>query len=371
VGEPISARRHELHLPYAPVPQEEDNQSSQRSHADASVGTEDVEVDAPDGRMVRRRTTVHEVLATLDSGVASRMLVELAPSHSPRTLDVQNDLAQMVCGRSVAALAIWLRWVGIVIGILGGAVPILVIFVVHWASGGPGQFALAYEWPLWLEVWMCVGWWLTVCVLLLFYASMQREIAWMALKQASTLWSIAMTGVFVAALVRLYEFGVLRSTWVDLPAYVGCALCFPLGGMADALPPKLRLPFLRFAGLFVLGAAASVALVLHLPTAEDTPGEPVDGDGHRHGHEPAGADILVHGVDGAARQGRGEELGLPEQACVHPNELGRRGMRLWRHRGARSACGARFWCERCAALSRFEFARVKPWRFAGRASFGG
>ncbi len=98
------------------------------------------------------------------------------------------------------------------IGVLGSAVPVLVIFAVHWASGGPGQFALAYEWPLWLEVWMCIGWWLGVCVQLLLFASMQREIALMALKQVSTLWIIAMTGVFVAAFVSLYEFGVHRST---------------------------------------------------------------------------------------------------------------------------------------------------------------
>jgi hypothetical protein len=179
----------------------------------------------------------------------------------------------MVCGRSAAALAIRLRWVGVVIGILGGAVPILVILAVHWASGGLGQFALAYEWPLSLEVWYCVGWWLIVCVLLLWFASMQREIAWMALKQVSTLWIIAMTGVVVAAFVSQQEFGVHRSTWVNLPVYVGGALFFPLVAMADALPPKLRLPVLRFLGPTALGAAAAVSLVLRLPTAEDTPGE--------------------------------------------------------------------------------------------------
>jgi hypothetical protein len=102
---------------------------------------------------------------------------------------------------------------------------------------------------------------------------MQREIAWMALKQAWTLWIIAITGIFVAALVSLYKFGLHRSTWVDLPAYVGCALFFPLVAMADALPPKLRLPVLRFLGPFASGAAASVALVLRLPTAEGTPGK--------------------------------------------------------------------------------------------------
>jgi hypothetical protein len=126
---------------------------------------------------------------------------------------------------------------------------------------------------VWLEVWNCVGWWLIVCVLLLGFASMQREIAWMALKQASTLWVIAMTGVFVAGNVSQQEFGLHRSTWVSLPVYVGQALFFPLVAMADALPPKLRLRFLRFLGPFALGAAATVALALRLPTAEDTPGE--------------------------------------------------------------------------------------------------
>ncbi len=94
----------------------------------------------------------------MDSGTASSMMVELAPCDGPRTLDVQNDLARMVCGRSAAALAIRLRWGFIVIGTVGAlaVVPNLLIFAVHWASGGLGQFALAYEWPLWLEVWNCV-----------------------------------------------------------------------------------------------------------------------------------------------------------------------------------------------------------------------
>jgi hypothetical protein len=275
VGERIRARLRELHLQYAHAPHEEgrDSRPDPRSHADASVGTDGVEDDAPDGRLVRRRTTVHEVLAILDSGIASSMMVELAPRCCPRTLDVQDDLARMVCGRSAAALAIRLRWVCIAIGILGMVVPTLVIFAVHWASGGLGQFALAYEWPLWLEVWECVGWWLIVCLLLLCYASMQREIAWMALKQVSTLGIIAMTGVFVAGWVSLHEFGVHRSTWVVLPVYIGCALFSPLIAMGDALPPKLRLPVLRFFGPFALGAAATVALALRLPAAEDTPGE--------------------------------------------------------------------------------------------------
>jgi hypothetical protein len=191
VGEQFRARLRELHLQYAHAPQEEglsDSQPSPRSHTDASVGTDDAEINAPEGRLVRCRTTVSEVLAALDSGIVSSVKVELAPCHGPRTLDVQVDVARMVCGRPATALAIRLRWVFIVIGIL------LVIFAVHWASGGLGQFALAYEWPLWLEVWSCVGWWLSVCAFLLWFASMQREIAWMALKQASTLWVIATTG---------------------------------------------------------------------------------------------------------------------------------------------------------------------------------
>ncbi len=145
------------------------------------MGTDDAEINSPDGRLVRCRTTVQEVLASLDSGIASSVLVELAPCHGSRTLDAQDDLARMVCGRSAAALAIRLRWVGIVIGILGAVVPNLVIFAVHWASGGLGQFALAYEWPL------CS----TCGAELLGFASMQREIVWMALKQASTVWGRA------------------------------------------------------------------------------------------------------------------------------------------------------------------------------------
>jgi hypothetical protein len=189
---------------------------------------------------------------------------------------------------------------------------------------------------------------------------MQREIAWMALKQVSTLWVIAMTGVFVAALVSQHEFGLHRSTWVNLPAYVGGALFFPLVAMADALPPQLRLPVLRFLGPLALGAASAISLVLRLPTAEGTPGELI--------WTVMGTDtvtnlqaltLLVHGVDIAARKGCGEGLGVSEQACVHPNEPGRRGTCLRRRRGTRTARGARFECERCAAPSWSELARVK------------
>jgi len=226
VGEPIgiSLRELQLQYPHAPLAEDIGSHPGPRSHADASVGTDDVEVEAPDGPLARRRMTVREVLAILDSGndtitgidntmtgIASSMVVELAPCDGPHSFDVQNDVARMVCGRSAAALVVRLRWVGIVIGILGAALPILLVFAVHWARGGLGQFAMAYEWPLWLEVWMCVGWWLIMCVQLVCFASMQREIAWMALKQVATLWIIAMTGVFVAALVSLYEFGGARG----------------------------------------------------------------------------------------------------------------------------------------------------------------
>ena len=79
-----------------------------------------------------------------------------------------------------------------------------------------------------------------------------------------------MTGIFVAGLISLYEFGIHR---INLPLYVALALYFPLVTMADALPPGLRLPVLRFAGPFALGCMAAVSLVLRLPTAEGTPGK--------------------------------------------------------------------------------------------------
>jgi hypothetical protein len=199
--------------------------------------------------------------------------IQLTSPDGTRLFDVQHDLASLVCGRSAVTLSLRLQWPYIAIAVLGAAVPFLVIFAVHWANGGLGQFALAYEWPLWLELWYCVGWWLMVGVVLLWYASMQRKLAWMALKQFSTVWVIVTTGVFVAALISLSESGVHRSLWVDLPAYIGCALFFPLIAMADALPSKLRLRVLRFLGPPSFGAIGAIALVLRLPTAEDTPGE--------------------------------------------------------------------------------------------------
>jgi hypothetical protein len=157
--------------------------------------------------------------------------------------------------------------------ILGVIVPTQVVFAVVWADGKLGTYALAYDWPLWLELWNCVGRWASLPVLLFWYASMQRDLVWMALKQLSTLWVIAMTGVFVAALISLQEFGVRRATWIMTPAYIGLALFFPLIAMADALPPALRLRILRFVGPLAVVTAGVSAVVLRLPAAEDTPGK--------------------------------------------------------------------------------------------------
>ena len=231
-----------------------DAEGRRSSYAHACVGTDDVDDENPALPIVRHG-------------------MQLMPSHVSSTFDVRRDIACLVCGRSAASLAIRLRWPCVTICTLGAAVSITLVFVVHWANGGLGQFAVAYPWARWLEVWICVGWWLAVGVVLLWYASMQREIAWMALKQFSTLWVIALTGVLVAGMISLHEFGVHRSTWVQLPLYIGCALFFPLVAMADALPPKVRLPFLRFLGPFALGTTAILALVLRLPTAKGTPGE--------------------------------------------------------------------------------------------------
>jgi hypothetical protein len=267
---PLQAENRTVHSPHAwdsPTPRHP------ASHADVSVGTDDVDAESAAGRVAARRMSAQQVLEVLDRGIPSAMAIALRAKHGTRTFDVQRDLASLVCCRSAAALAIRLRWPCIAIAALGATVPALLILSVHWANGGLGQFAFAYAWPLWLEVWLCVGWWLSVGVLFLWYASMQREIAWMALKQVSTMWIIAMTGVWVAAFVSLWELGVRRSTWVVLPVYIGCALFFPLIAMADALPPKLRLHALRFLGPFALGCVAANALLLRLPTAEDTPGK--------------------------------------------------------------------------------------------------
>ncbi len=152
---------------------------------DASVGTDDG--DADNAGTVRQDSVGPAIPC---------WAIELTPALGTRMFDVQNDFSRMVCGRSAAALVMRLRWPFVTVAIFGAAVPVILIFGMHWASGGLGQFALAYERPLWLEVWTCVGMWLCVCVMLLAYSSMQREIAWMALKQVSTLWIIAMTGSF-------------------------------------------------------------------------------------------------------------------------------------------------------------------------------
>jgi hypothetical protein len=243
------------------------------SHADVSVGTDDMDAESVARRVMSRQMTAQQVLEVLDRGVPSAMAIELRAKHGTRTFDVQRDAASLVCCRSAAAMAIRLWWPCVAIGVLGAAVPQILLFAVHWANGGLGQFSLAYVSPLWLEVWICVGYWLFAGVLLLWYASMQREIAWMALKQVSTMWIVAMTGVFVAGLISHQEFGVHRSTWVVLPVYIACALLFPLAAMADALPPKVRLRVLRVGAPFGVGCMTIIAVVLRLPTAEGTPGK--------------------------------------------------------------------------------------------------
>jgi hypothetical protein len=199
--------------------------------------------------------------------------IELTAEHQLRLLDPSRDVASLLFGRAAAPLATRLRWSLIVICLVCVPTRVLLTFALHWASGGAGQFALAYPLPLWLEVWWCVGWWLVLGVELLWYASMQRELAWMALKQPSTLWIIAMSGLWTAGFVSLYDFAIHRSTWVTVPEYIACLLFYPLVAMADALPPKLRLSILRFGGPGALGAVGTAALVLRLPTAEATPGK--------------------------------------------------------------------------------------------------
>jgi hypothetical protein len=110
-------------------------------------------------------------------------------------------------------------------------------------------------------------------VVVLLYGSLQRELAWIAFKQPSTLWIIAMCGLWGAGFVSLHDFGIQRSTWVTVPLHVTPMLFFPLVAMADAMPPAVRLLVLRFISLAVLGAVATVGVVLRLPTAEGTPGK--------------------------------------------------------------------------------------------------
>ena len=79
VGKQICILLRELLLQCDPR-QEEDSQPRLDAHADASVGTDDAEYDVPAGQLVSRRTTLQEVLATLDSG----MMVNLAPCHGSK-----------------------------------------------------------------------------------------------------------------------------------------------------------------------------------------------------------------------------------------------------------------------------------------------
>jgi hypothetical protein len=207
-----------------------------------------------------------------DATPITGMLIELTAVDSAYLLDTSRDLASMLCGRNAVALATLWRWPCVAILVLGAAAPVILSFVLHWANGGVGQFAPAYYWPMWLDMWVSVGWSFAVLVLLLWYATLQRELAWMSLKQVSTMWIIAMTGLFIAGFTSLMGFGIHKNTWATVPTYMGCALFFPLVAMADALPVALRLPLLKFCGPFAFGAAALIALVLRLPTAQETPG---------------------------------------------------------------------------------------------------
>ena len=110
-------------------------------------------------------------------------------------------------------------------------------------------------------------------MVVLLYGSLQRELAWIALKQPSTLWIIAMCGLWGAGFVSLHDFGIQRSTWVTVPLHVTPMLFFPLVAMADAMPPAVRLSVLRYLGLVCLGGTGMIAIALRLPTAEQTPGK--------------------------------------------------------------------------------------------------
>ena len=244
------------------------------SHVHASVGADDASaVDAVSA------SSLAASLPAPPMGPPAET-IDLRAADGPRLLLLSRDVTSLFLGRPAASLRKvsrrrwkWMQLAGVLVCVLSVPAPTLVVFAAHWANGGAGQFALAYEWPLWLEVWWCAGWWLHVCLTLLAYASLQRDLAWMALKQPSTMWFIAMTGVLIAGLVSLTEVGIRRGTWSMLPSYVGLGLAFPLCALADALPRGLRLQFLRFGAPAGLVATAIIAVVLRLPAAEGTPGE--------------------------------------------------------------------------------------------------
>ena len=210
--------------------------------------------------------------SALDDDALPTWAAEIVPVDGVRTFDVARDVASLVFGVSVADLAVRFRWPCIALAIVGGVAPIMVVFWAHWARGGWGEYALAYPRPYWNDLWQAAGVWATVPVLLLWFGSLQKDVAWLALKQPSTWWVTLMAAVFTAGDASHLTFALQRELWIDLPVYICCMLIFPLVAMADALPPGLRLPMLRFAGTGLMGLMAVMAVLPRLPSAADAPG---------------------------------------------------------------------------------------------------
>jgi hypothetical protein len=208
----------------------------------------------------------------LDDDALPTWAARTVPVDGVRTFDVARDVASLVFGVSVADLAVRFRWPCIFVSIVGGVTPITLVFWVHWVRGGWGEYALAYPRPYWNDLWQAAGLWATVPVLLLWFGSLQRDVAWLALKQPSTWWVTLMTAMFTAGDASHLTFALQRELWIDLPVFICCMLIFPLVAMADALPPGLRLPMLRFAGTGLMGLMAVMAVLPRLPSAADAPG---------------------------------------------------------------------------------------------------
>ena len=188
-------------------------------------------------------------------------------------LDPSRNIASLLSGVPVGGLVARLRWPCIILLIFSVCPPCILIFALHWATpGGLGEFALAYPIPLWVEVWNATGYWCALLVVLLWYASLQRDVVWMACQEPAMWYIFFMSAVFSASLASLEETGVHRSTWVFLPTYLAIPPFFTLIVLSDALPFSLRLITLRFGVLFVFSLVAIVAVVVRLPTAASTPG---------------------------------------------------------------------------------------------------
>jgi hypothetical protein len=140
--------------------------------------------------------------------MSRRLAIKLSPARCRFPIDLSQDLVSVVCGRSLVEITAprRLRGIPMLVFFFGAFVPTVVLHVMTWMNE-PGKFAFTAERPLWLDIWLCVGYSAVFGFMLLYMWSLQRTLFLLALAESSTQWCIIMSAVAIGGNVSALSFG--------------------------------------------------------------------------------------------------------------------------------------------------------------------